>query len=69
MKKIKVKSCPFCGSSPAIYCTGGNPPEEWWVVDCLEGFRLGLHQTVQVGRFGTEADAITAWNERLGEKP
>jgi hypothetical protein len=73
VREIEARGCPFCGSSPDVGATASRGFRyektftEHWVVTCSEGQNLGLHGPVEVSRWGTRNDAVTAWNERFGE--
>lgn len=60
MAKIELKPCPFCGGTNIAVAK-----EDEWEVMCMDCY-------VNVGAccsYYTEAEAIEAWNKRVGEVP
>ena len=58
---IKVKSCPFCGSTPKIECLLKETPFEAYYVKCTnENCECNIKCS-----YHTEQEAVDAWNNRV----
>lgn len=63
MSKIKLKSCPFCGSPGVIRCIAlGVAP---YFADCSNELCIAGDSRIS---FSTEKEAAEAWNRREGEQ-
>jgi Lar family restriction alleviation protein len=60
MLMTDIKRCPFCGSKAKIDEPSRGAPG--WQVFCLRC------EAVATSVFGTEAEAVAAWNTRADEK-
>lgn len=59
----ELKRCPFCGGEAVVSSFGREGDEHFWI-ECSNAFCPVSPETCE---FGSEADAIAAWNRRVGE--
>lgn len=64
MAEQKLKLCPFCGGNAKTYGPYGWY-KQWCISHSCKAFYSGASEVF--GGYPNEAEAIAAWNTRIGE--